>query len=439
MISTVLSLDFSLSLLTFQSYWLSVGGGEHLSGFAFGSYDLVGIIGAPLSGWMSDRIGMKSVFVFGLLFNIVGNIGYAFAGFFRSYYVLLSGRFVSGIGASVLGLTLAYVTKTVPGSEQLKIVGYLKYSSAFSRIIGPTLASFLVLSPTNYSSHQKMFDPSALLNLYTLPGWIAAVLGMVVLGLLVALFRSPESFDKRYEDIADPINSSIVVSPSKNDIYLNLGFVLAIQLIGAFAYWALGANLFLLAMVQYRIIHKHQDLWKLYITGIVAFTLAFAVFMPLKTRVSPHKIMFVGMLITLFGTLLFTPFISHPPASLFYLGIGFTTFGYALFTPGVNAVYSKLVKKHASLFGSFQDLIVSFISVSGSVARLSGPALFSWIVHLGQNQNCDVDKFQVHGCKLENVIPAIVFILALCTTALLFIGATYFRTLEPKNKTSTSV
>src|SRR6218665_511977 len=79
-LSFTLTIDYSLSLISEEAYWVSTGGNKRLSGVVFGLYDASPIVVAPLLAWYLGKGGSyKKMFLIGLIINIVGNAFYAMA------------------------------------------------------------------------------------------------------------------------------------------------------------------------------------------------------------------------------------------------------------------------------------------------------------------------------------------------------------------------
>src|SRR5579872_1788555 len=110
LISFTLTIDYSLSLISAEAYWVMMGGNKDLSGLIFGLYDASTIIISPLLAVYLGRFdgSYKGIFLWGLIINAVGNLLYALAYIASSWSLIVAGRVISGIGATVLPLAMVY-------------------------------------------------------------------------------------------------------------------------------------------------------------------------------------------------------------------------------------------------------------------------------------------------------------------------------------------
>lgn len=94
-----------------------------LYGLVFGLYDLAQFLFMPVMSALSDNVGIKPTLILAILLNIAGNIIYAFVMFagghhgedsegeeiVGTWYLIIIGRFVAGIGSSAMGLSMVCV------------------------------------------------------------------------------------------------------------------------------------------------------------------------------------------------------------------------------------------------------------------------------------------------------------------------------------------
>ena len=183
LIAFSLSIDYSLGLISIQAYWINTGGDKSLSGFVFGLYDGLTVILTPLVAWLINNYGLKYrlVFQISLIVNIIGNIIYSLAYEADTWIMILVGRGIAGMGASSLPLLMVYIAEK---TCQQDAIGYIKYTSAITRVIGPILGTIFSIVVKN----------GQIFNLYTLAGWIPFFLGILTL-IVVSYWTEEESFN----------------------------------------------------------------------------------------------------------------------------------------------------------------------------------------------------------------------------------------------------
>lgn len=112
-------------------------------GVALGAYGLSqGLLQIPF-GWLSDRVGRKSVIAAGLLLFALGSV---LAGSAKSIEMMIVARIVQGMGA-IAAVTMAYAIDITPPDKIGKVMAILGasigMSFVLSLIIGPVLAGWL--------------------------------------------------------------------------------------------------------------------------------------------------------------------------------------------------------------------------------------------------------------------------------------------------------
>lgn len=119
------------------------GANEFLVGVALGAYGLSqGVLQIPF-GWLSDRVGRKTVIAGGLLLFAFGSL---LAGMAEGIGEMIAARAVQGMGA-VAAVTMAYAVDITPAEKIGKVMAVLGasigMSFVLSLIIGPLLSGWL--------------------------------------------------------------------------------------------------------------------------------------------------------------------------------------------------------------------------------------------------------------------------------------------------------
>jgi EmrB/QacA subfamily drug resistance transporter len=142
---------------------------------AISAYLLSLAVFVPLSGWMADRFGARTVFRLAILGFMLGSIGCAFAG---SLTHLVIARILQGLGGSMMiPVGRLVLLRSVPKSELVSAMAYLTIPSLIGPVIGPPLGGFIV----TYFSWQWIF-------LINLP---IGIVGIVLVTLLIPELREP--------------------------------------------------------------------------------------------------------------------------------------------------------------------------------------------------------------------------------------------------------
>ncbi|XP_053360245.1 major facilitator superfamily domain-containing protein 8 [Clarias gariepinus] len=158
-----------LQILDAPPYFLGLG----LSAFSFS-----GLVTGPLFGRWSDRTrATKTIILFSNLFEIVGNFMY-FIGY--SKWLLLSSRFVAGVGAGAGSSLFGFLTRTTIPEERAGVFAAVMASRQAGLLIGPAFNIFLRLC----DFHLGPF----IVNKYTAPGLFMCAMWLVLQVAVVLLY-----------------------------------------------------------------------------------------------------------------------------------------------------------------------------------------------------------------------------------------------------------
>src|SRR5579863_1174760 len=109
---------------------------------AITSYLLSLAVFIPLSGWMADRFGARSVFRMAI---VVFTVGSACCGFAQSLPELVAARILQGMGgAMMVPVGRLVMLRTVPKSELVRAMSYLTVPALIGPVLGPPLGGFIV-------------------------------------------------------------------------------------------------------------------------------------------------------------------------------------------------------------------------------------------------------------------------------------------------------
>jgi len=108
--------------------------------FIFGLYSLGQLVGAPLWGVLSDRIGRRPVLLGTLVANAAANMVLAVA---SDGWQLGMSRLVAGLAAGNISTAYAYITDISNESERPRMLGLLGAAFGLGFIVGPALGGVL--------------------------------------------------------------------------------------------------------------------------------------------------------------------------------------------------------------------------------------------------------------------------------------------------------
>ncbi len=194
-------LGFSLILPLLPYYAESFGATPVIVGLLVASYAAAQLIGAPLLGRLSDRIGRRPVLLLSVAGTIMGFLLLGFApalgkflapilGFYSANPLIIASLFFSRILAGLTGgnitVAQAYIADVTDEKNRAKGLGLIGAAFGLGFIIGPAIGG--ILSQWGYN----------------VPAFMAA--GLAVMNLVAIFFLLPESLTaERREEITQRI------------------------------------------------------------------------------------------------------------------------------------------------------------------------------------------------------------------------------------------
>lgn len=109
---------------------------------AITSYLLSLAVFIPLSGWLADRLGARTVFSSAIVVFTLGSIG---CGFSHSLGELVATRILQGVGgAMMVPVGRLVLMRTIPKSDLVNAMTYLTVPALIGPIMGPPVGGFIV-------------------------------------------------------------------------------------------------------------------------------------------------------------------------------------------------------------------------------------------------------------------------------------------------------
>ncbi|MFT3851402.1 MAG: MFS transporter [Ilumatobacteraceae bacterium] len=139
-------------------------------GLLFAVYSLAQLVGAPLLGRLSDRIGRKPVIVIALIGTAMGSFVTGAAG---ALWVLFAGRIVDGASGGSLSVAQAAVADIAPPDQRPRLLGMLGAAFGVGFVLGPAIGGLAALGGPH------------------VPFYVAG--GLATVNALAALVRLPET------------------------------------------------------------------------------------------------------------------------------------------------------------------------------------------------------------------------------------------------------
>jgi predicted MFS family arabinose efflux permease len=342
-------LGFGLVLPLLPYFGRSLGAGGAAIGALFGAYSLTQFLMAPLWGRLADRFGRRPILLISIGWGVVAYVLFAVA---DNYAALLVSRVLAGLSAAVIGVSQAYLVDRTAPADRARGMGLLGAALGMGFVVGPALGA--ALSRWGFA----------------VPGYVAAVLTAVNLGLAVRwLPESLTTADRRAGSARQVPRLAVVGRSGLAGLFgilflTTAGFSILYPVFPLFVHERLGFG-------------PMQAGYLFSSMGVVAVLVQGGLLGRLAGWIGERRLLAVGTLVMGLGlALLPLPFVR----SLVVLGAVMLpmAFGYAVTTPIAQTLLSRLSDPldQASNLGIGQ----SMSSLARAVGPLAGGFLFE---HLG--------------------------------------------------------
>jgi MFS family permease len=121
----------------------NLGASEMLAGFIISSFAMGQFLATPVWGKLSDRYGRKPILVFSMLGSGLAYLLMAAADAWGSLWLLLAGRFMTGLMAGNFAAATAYVTDVTPPEKRAQGMGLVGGAVSLGFMAGPAAGGLL--------------------------------------------------------------------------------------------------------------------------------------------------------------------------------------------------------------------------------------------------------------------------------------------------------
>ena len=401
-----LAIDFTMALMSIQTFYYALGGPKRLYGLTFGSYDLSALLVAPLLGLWNDTFKVFKIPILACLaMNGAGNLVYAMSYLGDAWWMMLLGRFVAGIGAAALALGSSYIANTTTMEQRQARLGTYRVSQSLARTLGPYVGFlFLGLPAVSTASSTAL----QVFNWYTIPGWAALFVIIMVFVPFSIMFQDPTAENGHLIGLKDddPVDKE-TMRARKRDFTWFSSLWLFLVFASTFLQFAYYSNLFALFAGQYHEVQDQYDQWKVFVAlgaGAVPGAVAYRVGLKVYPKVFDERLISIAASILLIPVyMLVIPYggeASVPAPATYYASTALFGVSVVMGSPALETVFSKKITQYRDVVGENISKLLGLYFMSVSAGRFGGPLVACAVTYIattsGQQQYCQ------DGIKLDD-------------------------------------
>jgi DHA1 family tetracycline resistance protein-like MFS transporter len=316
--------------------------------FFLGLYSLGQLVGAPVWGSLSDRMGRRPVLLLTLLGNTAASVLLAFA---DSGFTLALSRVAAGLAAGNVSTAYAYATDVTTDETRPKALGLLGSAFGLGFIVGPALGGLLAGNDAAGDGLVRV-------------AWGAAVLSMIAFVLTLV---------KLLESLSDTLRAASRSKPRRKlGAYfarpaLREVLITTIVVIGAVAMFQ---STLALWAAQYLGVGPRTLGWIYVFVGVVSVLVQVWFTAPLTKRFGAYTLAQAGIILVAIGLGAVPPSASIP---WLLLALGIFGVGSAILNPTFSNLVAGLsgADERGAALGAYQS--------AASFGRVLGPFLASGV------------------------------------------------------------
>ncbi|KAF4083083.1 hypothetical protein AMELA_G00135900 [Ameiurus melas] len=196
--------EYAVILPTIWRLLQTLDAAPYFLGLSLSAFSLSGLLSGPLFGFWSDRTqGAKKIILFANCFEIIGNFMY-FIGF--SKWLLLSSRFVAGIGTGAGSSIFGFLTRITAPEDRSSVFAAVMACRQVGLLIGPAFNIFLRLCDFQLGPF--------VVNKYTAPGIFMCVLWLLLQLIVLLMYWDLSGRNEGSEEEKQEEEERLLVGPN---------------------------------------------------------------------------------------------------------------------------------------------------------------------------------------------------------------------------------
>lgn len=341
-------IGFGMIIPVFPFYAERIGVPPSAVIFFIGLYSAGQLVGAPLWGSLSDRIGRRPVLLFTLLANAASTWMLAYA---DTGLTLALSRVAAGLAAGNISTAYAYTTDVTTDATRPKALGMLGAAFGMGFILGPALGGLLAGNEAdNTGSLARVAHAAAIMSL---------------VALVLTAVRLPESLppEKRRQKHTPRQSPRVFLTRPVLRGLLTTTFVV----ISAVALMQSALALFSAERLG---VGPRALGWIYAFSGVISVAIQAGIIGRLTTRFGAQRLAAAGVVLVAVGM---AGIPVSPSIPVLLVSLGVFSVGSALFNPSMSGLVAAAAEAHerGGVLGAYQ--------AASSLGRVVGPVLGSGV------------------------------------------------------------